>query len=335
MREERSGSQILFGYLPDQTVDLAGRVWKVRNWVQPVPVAVDDTSLRDELIRQASAWERTGNDGGFVRDLRSGATVKVVTLNFATGVHVSSYPNVWICKTCSRVESSDERPCRCGSRRWGQFHFVGYHDCGALREPWLSRCPQHNQVRITFPGTASAAEIILDCPECGSVLRRGLGMPNCSCNNGRVIFTVHRAARVYTPRSVVIVNPPTPARTRELREAGGKAGALHWVVRGMQTRTAREMGRTRSAFLRQLLDQGFDSESAESLASKAVELGQVTNEDSSTIGIPEPMRTEAEDEAVKIAFATFESRVRSEDLARSAGPKPTALSGWSTGCRLR
>jgi hypothetical protein len=125
MREYRSVSQILFGYLPEQTVDLAGRVWKVRNWVQPIPKSVDDTALRDELLRQASAWERTGNDGDFARDLRRNVPVQIQTLNFEAGVHVESYPNVWICKSCSRVGSSDERPCFCGARRWGQFHFVG------------------------------------------------------------------------------------------------------------------------------------------------------------------------------------------------------------------
>src|SRR5271157_392988 len=320
MREYRSGSQILFGYLPEQTVDLAGRVWKVRNWVQPIPRSVDDTTLRDELLRQASAWERTGNDGDFVRDLRRGVPVQIHALNFEAGVHVYSYPNVWICKVCSHVDSSDERQCLCGARRWGQFHFVGYHDCGSIREPWLTRCAQHRQIRIRFPGTASAAEIVLDCPVCGVVLRRGLGMPNCSCGNGRIVFTVHRAARVYTPRSVVIVNPPTPARIQGLREAGGATRALQWVVDGMQARTAKEIGRTRSAFLRQLLDQGFDPESAESLTARAVELGQVTDEVQSVIDIPEPYRTEAEDQAVKIALATIESRARCEDMARLAAP---------------
>jgi len=320
MREFRSGSQILFGYLPEQTVDLAGRVWKVRNWVQPVPVAVDETTLRDELVRQASAWERNGNDGDFVRDLRRGVSLQVLTLNYKAGVHVQSYPNVWLCKACFRAESWNDRPCRCGSRRWGQFHFVGYHDCGLLREPWLTRCQQHDQVRIRFPGTTSAADIVLECPVCGLLLRRGLGMLNCPCGNGRITFTVHRAARVYTPRSVVIVNPPTPARMRELHEAGGTTRALQWVVNGMQTRTARDIGRTRSAFFRQLLDQGFDPDSAEALASRAVELGQVTDEVESTIGIPEPHLGEAENQAVKIALATFESRVQCDDLARSVAP---------------
>ena len=320
MREFRSGSQILFGYLPEQTVDLAGRVWKVRNWGQAVPVALDDTTLRSEVVRQAAAWERTGNDGEYVRDLRRGLPLSVVTLNFDAGVHVEDYPRVWLCKSCNRVELSDERACRCGSRRWGQFHFVGYHDCGFLREPWITRCPQHGEVRIRFPGTASAAEISLECPVCGVSLRRGLGAPNCPCGRGHVTFTVHRAARVYTPRSVVIINPPTPARMRELHDAGGAMRALHWVVNGMQTTTAAEIGRTRHVFVRQLISQGFDPDSAESVASRAVELGQVTDEAESVVDVPEPYLGEAEDQAVKIALATLESRVQRGDLERSTAP---------------
>ena len=320
MREFRSGSQILFGYLPEQTVDLAGRVWKVRNWGQAVPVALDDTTLRSEVVRQAAAWERTGNDGEYVRNLRRGLPLSVVTLNFDAGVHVEDYPRVWLCKSCNRVELSDERACRCGSRRWGQFHFVGYHDCGFLREPWITRCPQHGEVRIRFPGTASAAEISLECPVCGVSLRRGLGAPNCPCGRGHVTFTVHRAAHVYTPRSVVIINPPTPARMRELHDAGGAMRALHWVVNGMQTTTAAEIGRTRHVFVRQLISQGFDPDSAESVASRAVELGQVTDEAESVVDVPEPYLGEAEDQAVKIALATLESRVQRGDLERSTAP---------------
>lgn len=293
-------------------------MWKVRRWNQPIPAAVDDAALRDELLRQATAWERAGTDGDYARDLRRGLPVQVLTLNYGTGVEVEPYPRVWICKSCNRMEATGDQACRCGSRSWGQFHFVGYHDCGALREPWVPRCQQHQQARIRFPGTASAAEIVIDCPECGVVLRRGLGMPNCTCGNGRVTFTVHRAARVYSPRSVVIVNPPTPERVRELREAGGATRALQWVVEGMTTRSARDLGRTRSAFMRQLLDQGFERNSALQLTAQAVAMGQVSDDDDSTVNLPEVQRQEAESQAVKIAMATFESRTRIEDLVAGA-----------------
>ena len=131
MREYCSGSQILFGYLPDQTVDLSGRVWRVVHWNRPIPQAVDDTALREELLRQSSAWERTGRDGDFVQDLRRGMALTVYALNYDAGVKVESFPQVWICRRCARLETSNGCECRCGTRHWGQLPFVGYHDCGS------------------------------------------------------------------------------------------------------------------------------------------------------------------------------------------------------------
>jgi hypothetical protein len=315
VKEQRSGSQILFGFLPEQTVDLAGRVWKVQAWQQPLHGQIDDSVLRRALARQAAGWARAGQDGGYVQDLFQGRPIDVLTLNFRSGVRVEPFPRVWICKACQRAVTSDEWPCRCGRRAWGQFHFVGYHDCGALRAPYLPTCPTHRQVRIRFPGTASAAEIRLECPECGRVLRRGLGMPTCDCGRGRVVFTVHRAAAVYTPRSVVVVNPPTPERIRELRAAGGPARALDWVLDGMATADYRQVGLTRSAFLQNLLSQGLDQVLAESLTQQAIVSGQVRDSDpAQTIQLPDRNRRQAEDEAVVVATALVESRLRLDDL---------------------
>ena len=141
----------------------------------------------------------------------------MLSLNLGAGVQVESFPRMWICRRCRRLERQSNQTCVCGSRRWGQLHFVGYHDCGALREPWFPNCAQHNQARINFPGTGSPSEIVIDCPVCNQVIRRGLFGPNCDCGDGRIVFTVHRAARVYSPRSIVIVNPPSP---REFKSYG-------------------------------------------------------------------------------------------------------------------
>ncbi len=316
MREFRSGSQILFGYLPEQTVDLSGRVWKVKKWTSPTSANVDDTTLRTELIRQATAWQLEGKDGDYVLDLKRKAQLQVLTLNHGAGVQVEPFPRLWICKSCRTVRTTNEQKCRCGAKRWGQFHFVGYHDCGVLREPCLGSCPEHKEVRINFPGTSSATEIMLDCPICEKVLRQGLGMPKCKCNDGRVTFTVHRAARVYTPRSVVIVNPPTPDRVRELSEAGGPPRALQWVLEGMVTMSARELGKTRSGFYRQQLAQGFSPDAAERITAVAVETGEVAD-DESELELSDDLRTEAESQAVNIAMATLDSRARLEELSQS------------------
>src|SRR3954462_13409005 len=111
MKVDRSCTQILFGYLPRQTVDVKGRVWQVVEWVKPHRLDVDQGTLRRELERQAAAWERTGQDDDFVKDLRRGVDLDVVTLNTQSGVLVEQFPKVWVCKSCQRIGNSDERNC--------------------------------------------------------------------------------------------------------------------------------------------------------------------------------------------------------------------------------
>lgn len=168
MKEYRSLSQILYGYLPEQTVDLQGGVWKVRQWRQPLrQTALDMATLRAALCRQAAPWQATGKDGGLVADLQRGCDIWVYTLDRANGVEVEPFPRLWMCKRCQRLRDSPHGPCKCGSTTWpGQLPFVGYHDaCGAVRTPWMPRCKQHGDVKVVFPGTASAAEIQFICPE--------------------------------------------------------------------------------------------------------------------------------------------------------------------------
>ncbi len=304
MREYRSGSQILFGYLPEQTVDLAGKVWRVTSWNQPNSEPIDDQSLRDELIRQAAVWEANGNDANYVDDLRRRAPVRVLSLNLHRGVTVEAFPRIWLCRRCGTIANNPNPPCTvCESRTPpGQFHFVGYHDCGALQAPWFRRCPTHNQVRVRFPGTSSASEILFECPICNQQIQRGLGFRRCSCGGGNIAFTVHRAAAVYSPRGLVMVNPPTPQRLRELRESGGPTRALEWVLDGMPTRSVREVGRTQASFLQSLLDQGFDAAVAEQMAQLAADQEQFQQSGSAEIRLPSHVRADAESQ-VSVATA--------------------------------
>src|SRR5262245_37459545 len=142
MRVQRSASQILFGYLPEQTVDLEGRVWKVREWRYPKEVTtIDLGTLRRELVRQAMPWRRNGQDGNYVASLEANHAVRVLELDVANGVDVEEFPKVWMCKACRRILSGPAQDCPCGSKAGpGQLHFVGYHDqCGAVRAPWVPR----------------------------------------------------------------------------------------------------------------------------------------------------------------------------------------------------
>lgn len=321
MIEHRSASQILYGFLPDQTVDLRRGVWRVTHWRRPLRISsIDDTTLRRELRRLAAPWRATNRDSQFVSDLERGTPVEVYQLDNANGVEVEPFPRIWMCKSCRRIHNREDAVCACGSRQKGQLPFVGYHDeCGVLREPYIPRCPQHDDVRIHLPGTTSAREIRFECPQCQRVLRRGFGPAKCSCGQGDMRFNVHRAASVYTPRSIVIVNPPSRDRVAALAQAGGPARALSWVVEGMTTRTVEEMQPRREALRRQLLAQGLPAVAVEQMLQAAEQSGAFGEEDAES-EIPADIREVAETQAVTIALAASESRIKLQDLVAGSDP---------------
>lgn len=315
MRESRSASQILFGFLPEQTVDLRGGVWKVKDWRHPkVRSEIDSAALRREIIRQATPWRLAGMDAGYVEHLHAGAEIKVLTLDENNGVEVEPFPRSWICKACKRIHETPDATCPCGVKgQKGQLFFVGYHDkCGALRAPWIPKCPDHKQVRVVFPGTSSATEIRFECPVCGREIRRGFGHVPCHCGQGNLVFQPHRASSVYTARSIVIVNPPSRERIRAIAEAGGPPKALSWVVDGMSTRTVEEVPASRETLRRQLEGQGLSVEVIDKMLDIAGTVsGGIQGQD---IVLSAGQQEDAEAQAVTIALATLESRIRIEDL---------------------
>src|SRR6185312_369638 len=118
MKEHRSASQISLGFLPEQTVDLQGRVWKVKEWVDAKPRSVDVTSLRRELEHQVAEWAKVGMDGKYLEHLKGGYVVRLCALNRETGVKVETFPQSWLCKRCSRLyQSGEPEVCICGNKR--------------------------------------------------------------------------------------------------------------------------------------------------------------------------------------------------------------------------
>ena len=324
MKESRSASQILFGFLPGQTVDLQGGVWKVTEWRHPkIRNDVDIETLRSEIIRQIMPWRNAGTDGNYFSHLSAGAKLTVVTLDENNGVDVTPFPKYWNCRACGRIHDSPSGNCECGkSGERAQLYFVGFHQqCGSLRAPVISRCPEHKQVKIVYPGTSAATEIVFKCPVCEKKIKEGFGWIRCECGEGYLSYQPHRAASVYTPRTVVIVNPPSREREKILSQAGGPPKALDWVVNGMEERTVESRSSGSEAIRRQLLDQGLDEETINRMLEAA---GGEYKEDEPEFDISTDQRAEAEAEAVKIAHATISSRLRIYDLS-SQTPEDSAL----------
>ncbi|MBS0641125.1 MAG: hypothetical protein JSS43_14720 [Proteobacteria bacterium] len=322
MRDERSPSQVLFGFLPEQTVDVKGGVWKVKEWRYPDVIhSVHAPALREELCRMASPWELNGCDDGFANDMRRGADLQVVKVSRDNGVQLEPFPRQWVCKGCSRVHTSaSHTPCPCGHRgSRGQMPFVGYHECGNITEAVIPRCPAHRQVRVYWPGTASARELRFECPVCDTVLQRGLGFKRCGCGIGddRYLFTVHRAASVYTPRSCVVVNPPSREKMRVLTEAGGPARALRWVVDGMPGKGPTDGLTTREALRRDLRAKGLSEAAIDAMLTAAEKEGTFA-EEPVPLDIPPEYLPAAEREAVTVALSVAGARATVEQLLSNA-----------------
>lgn len=318
MKQFRSASQILFGFLPEQTVDLEGKVWKITQWRRPLHRHIDDTALRQELLRLAAPWELRGTDNGYCQQLRQGWPIVVQSLDRNNGVTAESFPNTWKCKQCSRLHTTFVAQCQCGSRRVGQLPFVGFHDCGALFEPSIPRCANHQQVMVILPGTSSAREISFVCPVCNRFLQQGFGFSRCRCGgSGQIQYNVHRASAVYTPRSVVLVNPPSPDRVRRLAEAGGETRALSWALDGCSTKRYDEVEATRDSLAQDLIARGLPSDLVGRIVRQAEEEGALAP-DRGLGALADDRRREAGRAAVTLAMALDVSRTRIAELSTRA-----------------
>ena len=323
MKDSRSASQVLFGLLPEQTIDARGGVWKVRSWHTKSVHDVDDDQLRRELVRCARPWEAEGTDGGFAVAMREGRALRVETLDREDGVRVDSFPRTWRCKVCRRLHESPRRRCECGSGGpHGQLPFVLVHDaCGAIRPPYYPSCPQHGQARMDLPGTTNLSEIRLSCPVCRRDLGKGFLYAACQCGlsghrstpGTRMEFAVHRAASVYTPRTVVMVNPPSKSQMRRLRQAGGAESALAWIAGDLGSGWVDGVTGSRAdAVRRQLRESGVDEETVE----RMMQASNLRDGDGSVSAVEAAPRVleEAKNEAVAIALAMSEARQTMDDL---------------------
>jgi hypothetical protein len=332
----RSGTQILRTFLPQQTADLKGGIYRVTEWSGAAPIMIDREVIVRRLLHEIYPWSRAHTDSGYAADLRAGATVEVVELDDRRGVQVEMFPQVWLCRDCRRVGKTRDRQCRCGQRRWGQLHFVGFHSCGAIVEPWIKRCPQHDDVKLVSPRSAQAKDMAFVCPVCNLELMRGLGFTPCrACGKGNVTWNVHKARSVYVPRGVVLINPPRPDRMKELLAAGGSRRALSWIIDGMTARSPAAMPgkQMRAAFVQEMLAKGFDPGVVENMASMMATAGQFAADSGADDidQLPVDLRQEAEHDAVDIAMALAETRVTTVDLAETPGLDSVLADRYSVG----
>jgi hypothetical protein len=139
-------------------------------------------------------------------------------------------------------------------------------------------------------------------------------MPNCECGNGRLQYTVHRAASVYTPRTVVVVNPPSRERVQDLVRAGGAARALEWMLDGASTATYADLPLTQESLELQLVEQGISPALARTMAAQAASAGEIESSGGEAAHLEGDSRREAERQASVVAMALAESRITVAEL---------------------
>lgn len=316
---KRSGSQMMRAFLPEQTVDLSRRIYQVTEWKAPETIEVDREMVRRRLRNEVYPWTVSDKDSGLGQALQRGAQVEVVKVSDRYGVTVSRFPEVWLCGNCRRIGKSMDLRCRCGQKEWTQLHYLGVHECGRVTQPWIKRCEAHDDVRLDSPKSAKAADIRFTCPECHQLVQQGLGFNRrCQCGDGFVRWNVHKARMVYTPRSMVLINPPDPERMAELNRNGGGRQALVWVVEGLAVPSPADVDAPETAerALEKLLAMKIPREMAEA----AVAARQVASEHP-VDRLAADRREGAEQEAVDIAMALAEGHRPAAGLAdeRSAG----------------
>ena len=335
MRVERGASQILFGLLPTQTVDLEGGVWQVSRWADPVRIPIDQATVRDALIQAIAPWQASQNDGGVSAELYGHAPIQVVAVNEDRGVVVEPFPRQWRCRQCNRITTSSSRLCQCGSGRFAQMQFVAFHKCGRIQEPRLQRCPTHRQVAVRLPGTAAARELYFFCPICNRRLSNGFPFQPCECGRQEgMTRNVHRAGTVFAPHYTVLVNPPDPAEAARLRATGGGARALDWVLDGLGGAGPGEGQQTVQGFEEALLRQGLSPDFAREMAQRALERGEVEHGATDTpLDLPGTVRIRAQEEAISLSSALEKGRVRVEDMVHDSEPPLRTL--YDTAYRSR
>jgi hypothetical protein len=326
MKQKRSLSQVVFRFLPEQTVDLAGAIWRIDKWVSPRTLQVDDDVVRSELLRAIYRYTAGARDAGLTDRLRRQDPIHVITPNDedGTGVSVVPFPENYRCSRCGRIETGNGKKCKCGVDSWKQLQFVAYHQCGKLDTPWIPRCNQHNEVRVDYPGTTRTEDLHFECPVCHTEVTRGFRFIRCDCGKGTLSYNVHRAAVVYTPQSTVIVNPPSQGVAIRFKSEAAVRQTFGWVLRGMVEEDALAGRPTVDSLVADLVAKNIPEETARKMAELAAseEPGTITADDPlEGIDLGSTERQEAEDAALRLAYAAAGGRRRIEDLAAGAPPE--------------
>jgi hypothetical protein len=136
-----------------------------------------------------------------------------------------------------------------------------------------------------------------------------------------MVRNVHRAGAVFSPHYTVLVNPPDAAAAARLRAGGGGARALEWVLSGLGVTRPGEGRQTVEGLIETLLQQGLSPETARDLAEQAYARGEIARGAAAGgIDLPVAVRDRAQEEALSLASALEQGRMRIDDMVENTTP---------------
>ena len=328
--EQRSISQVVYNFLPDQVADLQSRVWKVQKWREPLHLRLDDGVVRGELMRALAPWIRAGLDQDLGRQLAAGMEIEIVTPS-EDGVDVVPFPKLYRCRRCGQIERDEGKACVAGRHdAWATFPFVAYHTCGRLKEPFVPRCPQHDLVKCIFPESRNARDLLFTCPKCTVTISQGIPFTKCDCGDpGMYAIAPPRAGTVYAGHSAIVINPPTREIAAQFAGDAAKTTALDWALDGMSEGSPLDRQQTLEAMIQNFMQMKFSREVAVRMAEgAAANSGGKIVAQGTDIDLEGDERVEAIDGALKLTYATLGGRQTVHDL--QARGEPTLRERYET-----
>lgn len=320
--EQRSISQVVYNFLPEQIADLKSRVWKVQKWREPVHLRIDDGVVRGEVMRSLAPWIRAGLDQDLGRQLAAGMEIEIVTPS-EDGVDVVPFPKLYRCRRCGQIERIDNGACLSGRHdAWATFPFVAYHTCGRLKEPFVPRCHQHNLVMSNQPASRNSRDLVFTCPRCKTLISNGIPFTKCDCGDpGMYAIAPPRAGTVYAGHSAIVINPPTREVAAQFASDAAKSTALDWVLDGMTESTPLDRQHTLEGMIQTFMQMKYAREDAVRMAEAAAATsgGKIVAQ-GTDIDLKGDERAEALDGALKLTYATLGGRVTVSDLQAHGEP---------------
>jgi len=225
MSMERSKSQVLYQFLPENTFDYSGQrgIWKTtRLETNDASGTVSKDYILGRVLARVRNWD--GGQNGFVSN-----NTDHYHFGVPENVRAEPFPTTYECQKCDKVHGyytaddvMDENP-NLTCRRSGcdgpleQYQFVSVHTCGEIRRLYPQKCPNHGDQHVILDRRDSQRvrnfHWSCDVGNCSweTPIRN---YQNCNCEyeapeaeeNDGMYTTVHRAGSVFYPHYLSTVN---------------------------------------------------------------------------------------------------------------------------------